>query len=237
MPNNLKQTENPFSHYLKEIIYGGNDGIVTTFAVVAGFSGASLDGNFLNLSFLTVLLFGLANLFADGLSMGLGNLLSVKAEKDVYRSNKNKEKAEIESNIERQFDETVELLNEQGFSKDDSITLTNIFSRNHNYWLEWKMIHKYNSSNPQKIHAIYTGIATFSAFIVFGIIPLLPFIILGTNVKYSFELSAISTFIALILLGVLKWKVIGRNLFVSVSEIVLIGGIAASVAYIVGRMF
>ena len=65
----------------------------------------------------------------------------------------------------------------------------------------------------------------------------MPFILLGTNVKNSFEFSAISTFTALILLGVLKWKVIGRGLIVSVTEIVLIGGLAATVAYIVGRMF
>ncbi len=235
MPNQKK--ENPFSHYLKEIIYGGNDGIVTTFAVVAGFSGASIDGNLLNLSFLTVLLFGLANLFADGLSMGLGNLLSVKAEQDVYRANIETEKTAITNDKNNQFDETTNLLQKKGFTKEDSIALTNIFTRNTNYWLEWKMINKYNTTNPHTIHAMYTGIVTFSSFMIFGIIPLLPFIVLGANVKNSFELSAISTFMALVLLGILKWKVVGRGLLISLSEIVLIGGLASIVAYIVGRMF
>ena len=235
MPNN--QTENPFAHYLKEIVYGGNDGIVTTFAVVAGFSGASIDGNLLNLSFLTVLLFGLANLFADGLSMGLGNLLSVKAEQDVYKANIDKEKMAIIEDKNSQFDETTNLLQNKGFTKEDSLTITNILTRNTNYWLEWKMINKFNTPNPHTVHAIYTGIVTFSSFMVFGIIPLLPFIVLGANVENSFELSAISTFTALVLLGILKWKVIGRGLLISVSEIVLIGGLASTVAYIVGRMF
>lgn len=235
MPNN--QTENPFAHYLKEIVYGGNDGIVTTFAVVAGFSGASIDGNLLNLSFLTVLLFGLANLFADGLSMGLGNLLSVKAEQDVYKANIDKEKMAIIEDKNSQFDETTNLLQNKGFTKEDSLTITNILTRNTNYWLEWKMINKFNTPNPHTTHAIYTGIVTFSSFMVFGIIPLLPFIVLGANVENSFELSAISTFTALVLLGILKWKVIGRGLLISVSEIVLIGGLASTVAYIVGRMF
>lgn len=237
MFNKQKNTQNTFSHYLKEIVYGGNDGIVTTFAVVAGFSGASLDGNLLNLSFLTVLLFGLANLFADGLSMGLGNLLSVKAEQDVYKATKDREIKLIEGNFEGQFDETISLLENTGFKNPDAIALTNIFSRNKDYWLEWNMLHKHNAPDPQTTHSIYTGLATFSAFMVFGIIPLLPFIILGTNVKHSFELSAISTLIALTLLGILKWKVVGRGLVVSILEIVLVGGTAATVAYLVGRMF
>jgi vacuolar iron transporter family protein len=235
---NTQNKQSTFSHYLKEIVYGGNDGIVTTFAVVAGFSGASLDGNLLNLSFLTVLLFGLANLFADGLSMGLGSLLSVKAEQDVYKANVEKENIAITNDKNREFDETIDLLESKGFTKEDSLALTNIFSRNTSYWLEWKMINKFNTPNPHTVHAVRTGVATFCAFMVFGIIPLLPFIIFGTNVKYSFELSAISTFIALIMLGILKWKVVGgRGLIVSVSEIVFIGGIASSVAYLVGRMF
>src|SRR3990167_9994643 len=115
MSNNLQKTQSTFSHYLKEIIYGGNDGIITTFAVVAGFSGASINDNFLNLSFLTVLLFGLANLFADGLSMGLGNLLSVKAEQDVYRANLEKENIAILDDKNSQFDETTNILQNKGF--------------------------------------------------------------------------------------------------------------------------
>ena len=61
---------------IREIVYGGNDGIVTTFAVIAGFTGAySATNTTLNLSILTVLLFGLANLLADGSAMGLGSFL------------------------------------------------------------------------------------------------------------------------------------------------------------------
>ena len=74
-----------FQSYLKEIVYGGNDGIVTTFAIVAGFAGAQLSAAS-PMGYVTVLLFGFANLFADGLSMGLGNFLSIRSEKDSYLS-------------------------------------------------------------------------------------------------------------------------------------------------------
>ena len=77
------------SEYLKEIVYGGSDGIVTTFAVVAGFSGAQ-NMNIAQNSVMVVLLFGLANLFADASSMGLGNILSILADKDVFKTNRQK---------------------------------------------------------------------------------------------------------------------------------------------------
>lgn len=59
--------------YLAEIIYGANDGIVTTFAVVSGVAGATLNPSI-------VLILGAANLFADGFSMGMSNYLSRRSE-------------------------------------------------------------------------------------------------------------------------------------------------------------
>ena len=86
---------NLFASYIKEIVYGGNDGIVTTFAVVAGFSGAYTTAHAtLQMSMVTVVLFGLANLFADGAAMGLGSFLSLRAEQSVYQFARKKEAPE-----------------------------------------------------------------------------------------------------------------------------------------------
>jgi VIT1/CCC1 family predicted Fe2+/Mn2+ transporter len=59
-------------HYLRDLVYGANDGIITTFAVVAGVAGGSLSP-------LAVLVVGAANLAADGVAMGVGNLLAIRA--------------------------------------------------------------------------------------------------------------------------------------------------------------
>src|SRR3990167_3871916 len=64
--------------YIQDIVYGGNDGIVTTFALVAGTVGADLPHY-------VVIILGLANLFADGISMATGAFLSIKSERDQYR--------------------------------------------------------------------------------------------------------------------------------------------------------
>jgi VIT1/CCC1 family predicted Fe2+/Mn2+ transporter len=59
-------------HYIRDLVYGANDGIITTFAVVAGVTGGALSPR-------AVLIVGAANLFADGLSMGVGNYLSIRS--------------------------------------------------------------------------------------------------------------------------------------------------------------
>ena len=66
-------------HYLRDLVYGANDGIITTFAVVAGVAGAAL-------SVRTVLIMGMANLLADGFSLGASNFLGIRSEEAVRRS-------------------------------------------------------------------------------------------------------------------------------------------------------
>lgn len=234
----LEHNQSPFADYLREIVYGGTDGIVTTFAVVAGFTGASLsDNTALSLSFVTVLLFGLANLFADGLSMGLGNFLAIRAEQDVYKSQKEKERHEVTHNTACEEEETIEILQEKGFSSEDAHTLTSIFKKNEEYWVDWMMNHELEVPNPEGTNPIFTGIATFLSFLVFGFIPLIPFITFDSGTEGAFLWSSIGALVALILLGLLKWKVIGGGLVRSVLEIVVLGGVAAVVAYIVGSLF
>ena len=63
-------------HYIRDLVYGANDGIITTFAVVSGATGGALSAA-------AVLIIGTANLAADGMSMGVGNLLAIRAHERV----------------------------------------------------------------------------------------------------------------------------------------------------------
>ena len=66
-------------HYIRELIYGANDGIITTFAVVAGVAGGGL-------SLRVVLIIGAAHLIADGLSMAAGNYLAIRSHESVLET-------------------------------------------------------------------------------------------------------------------------------------------------------
>lgn len=226
-----------FSAYLKEIVYGGVDGIVTTFAVVAGFTGAQADpGTTGAISSVAVLLFGFANLFADATSMGLGNVLSMRADQDVYRREKRREHYEIKNNEEFEKAETVHILQEKGFTKKDSQILATIYAKNPEYWTDFMMNHELEMGNPEHDNPWLTGLATFVAFIVFGIIPLLPYIFLRES-SDIFLIASSSAFLALVLLGVLRWVTTRETIFRSIGEIVLLGGVSAIVAFLVGTFF
>lgn len=231
--------QNPLSEYLREIVYGGIDGIVTTFAVVAGFSGASMmSGTQATLTFTTVLLFGFANLFADGVSMGLGNFLSILTEKDVYKQHKDKERKEIVENHQMEFDETKLILEEKGFSVEEANQLATIYQRHPEYWVDWMMNNELEMPNPENTNPYLTALSTIGSFLFFGFIPLAPyFLITLIGSQHPFMLSIIGTGSALFLLGVVKGKVIGGGMLRSIIEVIGIGSVAAALAFFVGTFF
>lgn len=229
----------PFENYFKEVIYGGIDGIITTFAVVAGFSGAALSNDTTTqLSFLVVLLFGLANLFADGVSMGLGNFLSVKSEQDLYIVARGKELQEVKNHTEMEFQETITILIGKGYSEEDAHTLATLYKKNETYWVDFMMTHELEVSDPRGDNPMLTGLATFSSFLFFGAIPLLPFMLLTeVSPQTVFSYSIFGTFFALVMLGLLKWKVVGSGLSKSLFEVLIVGGAAACIAFFIGSFF
>ncbi len=224
----------PFSAYLKEIVYGGNDGIVTTFAVVAGFAGAEVHSSALPL--LSVLVFGFANLFADGVSMALGNLLSARSEQDVYANEKGKEMYEVIHNPEMERLESIQILVNKGFDKEKAEQLIDIYMTNPAYWVDFMMNQELEMSNPEKNKPVVMAIVTFFSFISFGFIPLIPYVFFHDG-SSLFVASICTTAFALFLLGLLRWKVSKQGFLRSISETLLLGGAAAIVAYLVGTFF
>ncbi len=223
----------PVSAYLKDIVYGGTDGIVTTFAVVGGFAGAQTDVNALPV--LVVLLFGLANLFADGASMGLSNFLSIRSEQDVYQIERRKEFHEVKTNPKAEFEETVEILMDRGFDKKDAVEVATLYKKNPQYWTDFMMNYELELPNPTSENPYLTGLATFIAFIVFGFIPLIPYIFFRNVPLFTY--SVVFTALALLLLGLLRWRVTKESPIRSVGEILLLGGVSATLAFLVGTFF
>lgn len=224
----------PLTVYLKEIVYGGNDGIITTFAVVAGFAGAQANV-VTQLPVLAVLLFGFANLFADGVSMALGNFLSIRSEQDVYNNEKGKESHEVIHNTELEKLESIEILVKKGFTRKQAEDLVTIYMTNNPYWVDFMMNQELELPNPEGDNPFLMALATFFSFLIFGFIPLIPYVLFkGSEL---FLMSTVTTAAALTLLGILRWKVGKQSFFRSVGETLLLGGAAAVVAYFVGTMF
>lgn len=232
-----EHSRSPLATYLREIVYGGVDGIVTTFAVVAGFSGAQMSADIQTIPILSVLIFGFSNLFADASSMGLGNFLSSRADQDVFIREKKKEEKELATKSELQKQEMLVVLTEKGYSIKEAGEIADVLFTNREHWISVMMHDKLKMSNPLEDNSSLTALATFLSFIAFGAIPLAPYILFHNTPENLFVLSITFSFIALILLGILRWQVAKQSIIRSFLETLLIGIVSASVAYTVGALF
>jgi VIT1/CCC1 family predicted Fe2+/Mn2+ transporter len=225
-----------FQELLRELVYGGNDGIVTTFAVVAGFAGAGAEGA-AEVGAVAVLLFGLANLFADATSMGLGAFLSSRSQSDVYETTRARELEEIRRNPETERAETVALLEDRGVSRADSESLADLFLRNPELMADFVMRYELGMSDPTDGPSpALEGLATFVSFVMFGAIPLLPYFLMEATAA-TFHTSVAATFAALVLLGLLRWRVTAMPIWRCLWETVAVGGVCAVIGYAVGLAF
>lgn len=211
--------------YIHNIVYGGNDGIVTTFAVVAGTVGASLP-------LYVVVILGLANLFADGVSMAAGAYLSLKSERDQYERLRKEELQEIEDHPELERAEVAEYLEGQGFAGADLERALDIITADRDVWADVMMTSEHGLTRQASENPFMHGLATFIAFIVFGAIPLIPYVvpILGQG----FTFAAASTFAAMLVLGILRSVVTRERLLRGALEVVGVGFVTAAIAYGVG---
>ncbi len=230
-------TEAPEEHrreqgqFIKSFVYGGLDGIVTTFAVVAGVAGASLQPSI-------VLILGFANLIADGLSMAIGDFLSTRAEKEYAAAERHREEWEVEHFPEGERREMVELYTSKGLEREDAEAMVSILSKNHKAWVDVMMVEELGLVSTEE-SPLKNALATFAAFAVFGFVPLLTYVLAGVAPlagQHSFPSASILTGITLFALGALKTGITGQPWWRSGLEMLLVGGATAAAAYGIGDL-
>jgi len=222
------------SEFLREIVYGGHDGVVTTFAVVAGFAGAEATG-VAEIGAIAVILFGLANLFADATSMALGAFLSARSQADIYHSARAKELGEIRNRPELERAEMVEILTARGVAPADIQALTGIYGRNPELLADFMMQNEMGMVDPTDGSPAMDALATFLSFLFFGAIPLVPYFLREPDLA-TFRWSIFATLLALVMIGLLRWRVTNETVARCVGETVAVGGLCAVIAYLIGIM-
>ena len=220
--------------YLKQIVYGGNDGIVTTFAIVAGFAGASAEGT-AQIGTIAVIVFGLANLLADAMSMGLGEFLSGRSHRDMHRAARTRLLAELDANPAGERAALEALLRRGGLDADGARDAAGILIRNPDFVADLIMAYDYEMTDPRSLRPARDGLSTFLAFVALGLLPLLPYL-LSAPASAAFGLSVAMTTLALFALGVLRWRATGERALRSIGETMLVGGACAAAAYGVGAL-
>ena len=216
--------------YIGEFVYGGIDGAITTFAVVAGAAGAEAG-------IYWVLIFGFANLIADGFSMSVGNYFSTKAERDNFEKHKAVEYWEIDNLREREVEEIREIYEAKGFKGALLEQVVSVITSNKDVWVDTMMKEELEMTKDSRT-PVQTAVATFISFNVIGVIPLLSYLfaaIFSMAENKLFLLSCIATGLALALVGYLKSIVTEKHWVVGIAETMALGGLAAFLAYFVGE--
>lgn len=221
------------SKLVKAAVYGANDGIITTFAVVAGVAGAGLSPAI-------VLILGVANLIADGISMGIGDYLGEKSEQKFIKYQYDIEKWEVENIPEEEAKELQEFFHHRGVSTPESKKLVEIIRKHPKLWTELGFIDEMGMTPDEDLHLWKGGAVTFLAFVAAGVLPLVPYILLAFGLpipqEQQFIVSIITTGITLFAVGSARTLVTKGKWWLNGLEMLGIGAIAAVSAYLAGAV-
>ena len=225
--NRLKEASKP--SYLRDIIYGAIDGAVTTFAIVAGVQGAGLSSGI-------ILVLGISNLVADGFSMAASCYLGLKAEIDMRKTVESEELEHIKIYPEGEKEEVRQIYANLGFSGEDLERIIEVITSNKRNWVNTMIMHEFGLplANPNPLKA---GLLTFFSFLVVGSLPLIVYVFDFLNpglIESKFFMSSLLAGLGFFVVGSLKSLFTKKSWFTSGLETLLIGGLAASVAYGIG---
>lgn len=218
--------DGPQENYLRDWVFGGIDGAVTTFAIVAGVAGAALSTN-------VILILGAANLLADGFSMAAGNYSGVKAEQDDYKRLREMELHHIAVTPEGEREEVRQIFAAKGFEGEDLERAVDVITSCQERWVKVMLEEEHGAPRIER-SALKAGGVTFVAFFVCGAVPLLPFIFGGA--ENALGIATAMTGAAFFGIGALKSKWSTARWWLSGLETLAIGMIAAGAAYGVGAL-
>lgn len=217
----------PRPTYLSDAVLGGIDGCVTTFAVVAGAAGGGLTQR-------TIVVLGFANLLADGFSMAASNYLSVKSRREEVHKARREEEAHIALIPQGEREEVRQIFRSKGFNGDVLEKVVEVITGNEELWVQTMLAEEHGLMLEGR-RPLWSGAATFAAFVAAGLMPLLPFLAEGPAAGSEFAASAVVTALTFLAVGMLKGSVLRAPLARSGLETLLLGGAAAGLAYAAGH--
>jgi vacuolar iron transporter family protein len=219
------------SELVRDIVIGMADGLTVPFALAAGLSGT-------NVSTSLVVTAGLAEVAAGSIAMGLGGYLAAKSDAEHYVSEKHREETEILTLPHIERDEVAEVFREYGLEAPEIEPIIRAFEKNHPAWVDFMMRFELGLEEPDPKRALRSAITIAGAYIVGGLIPLSPYMVVSkTETLKGLLISIAVTLIALLVFGYIKGNFTGTRPIRSALQTTLIGGIAAAAAFLIARVF
>jgi DNA damage-binding protein 1 len=211
---------------VKSIVFGGLDGIITTFAVITSAYANSLAGKI-------VLILGFSNVLADAISMGHGDYFSEKAEHDYVQAQYEREKWEMDNYMEGEINEMVELYQRKyKIPEAEARLILSKMAEYPNLFLDHMMVIELEMMPPDPdTNPVKNGIVTFLSFLLFGSVPLIFYAI-----NRDIILSCCAAILSLSLLGYIRASFTRGNRLWNIFVTVTNGCFSATAAYLVSYL-
>jgi len=218
--------------YIKSIIFGGIDGILTSLAVTFGATGGNFAAN-------VILVLGCSIVSANALHLGIGEYLSSKAHREFVQTERRREQWKFKNFKEDQIKEMVNVFEERGMARQDAEIVVRKMSTYDTFFVNMAVTEELGLQVPDEDDALLLkdSFVMFFSFAIFGSLPLLSYCLAPFNILRQDEMFlvsiAVSVFV-LFLLGCIKSTFSSAFWLFTGSETVILGAICASIAYGVG---
>lgn len=212
---------------IREIVFGFNDGSISTLALLAGVTGGALARG-------QILIAGISGLIAGAVSMAIGAYISSKSEIEHHQSEIEREEQEIEEVPEIEREEIRQIyMKKADFTEEELSLIVNRITGDKETWLDSMMKEELGLFEERFENPVKLGLIMLIAFIAGGLVPIIPFLLITTP-QTSFLAASIMTFTSLFTIGVWKTTFTNKLWLFSGAEMVFVGILAAVIPYLIG---
>jgi VIT1/CCC1 family predicted Fe2+/Mn2+ transporter len=213
---------------VRDTVLGMADGLTVPFALAAGLTGA-VDSASL------IVTAGAAEIAAGSIAMGLGGYLAARSQAEHYASERTREQTEVHEKPAAEMAEITEIFARYGISAEESAPVVHALRRRPQAWVDFMMRFELGLERPEPRRALVSALTIGGAYVVGGLIPLVPYMTLAST-RDALVVSTVITLAALAVFGYVKGRFTGLRPGRSAGQTVLIGGLAAGVAYALARL-
>jgi vacuolar iron transporter family protein len=215
------------SEVVRDIVIGMSDGLTVPFALAAGLSGA-VEGSGI------VVTAGLAEIAAGSVAMGLGGYLAAKGDGEHYRSERLREELEVKEKPDVEAQEVEDVLTAYGLTQQECAPVVDALRKRPKDWVDFMMKFELGLEEPDPKRAVMSAATIGGAYIAGGCIPLAPYMFISAA-SSALLYSILVTLIALAAFGYIKGRYTGTSQLRSAMQTLIIGGLAAAVAFAIAR--
>jgi VIT1/CCC1 family predicted Fe2+/Mn2+ transporter len=217
---------------VRDVVIGMSDGLTVPFALAAGISGALATNPHASALVVTA---GLAEIAAGSIAMGLGGYLAAKTDEEHYASERQREIRECVELRDVEIEEVAMVFRDYGLSDAEMAPVVNAITADQKTWVDFMMRFELGLEEPQPARARISALTIAMSYVVGGLIPLAPYILLS-NVQTGLWWSVGVTLLALAVFGFVKGRFTGINPFKGGVQTVVTGGLAAGAAFLIAKL-